>query len=33
MKGRDREELFWIALFILAVAVMIGLTVWPWFEP
>lgn len=30
MKGRDREELFWIAVMILAVATMIGLTVWPW---
>jgi len=30
MKRRDHEEWAWITLMIIAVAVMIGLTVWPW---
>lgn len=33
MKRRDREEWFWIALLIFAVALMAGLTVWPWVDP
>ncbi|WGM31515.1 hypothetical protein KKHFBJBL_01762 [Brevundimonas sp. NIBR11] len=28
-RRRDREEWFWIALMIVAVAAMVGLTVWP----
>lgn len=27
---RDLEEWIWIALLIITVAIMIGLTVWPW---
>lgn len=29
MNRRDREEWAWIALMLIALAVMIGVTVWP----
>ena len=29
-RRRDREEWFWIALLVVTVALMIGLTIWPW---
>ena len=30
MRRRDHEEWTWMTLMIIAVAVMIGLTVWDW---
>ena len=31
MRRRDRQEWFWIGLLVVTVALMAGLTAWPWF--
>ena len=33
MSRRNRQEWFLIALLIVVTAAMIGLTIWPWFNP
>lgn len=30
MRRRDHEKWIWITLMVIAMAVIIGLTVWPW---